>query len=243
MAKIIQNEILADISLDSPKLVEDCEFRNCEFSNIRLSKPISPVPTERTFVRHCSFINCTFQENCSQRKAGFEDVFIENLKVEGRLAISGSIFKHITFKGKIGKTLLMSNLSIAAVLTHESGQIADVTDQDLMVFKNYNNEYYKNVDWALDISQGEFEVFEIKGGIPAGLILRESSTQALVKYDKIKEGKWKMVPQILDSEVGLILGNAEADCLVIAPVRSKKRFNIFMEAIHILREEGIAELK
>lgn len=49
------------------------------------------------------------------------------------------------------------------------------------LFRKANEEYYARVDWALDVSQGEFEELELTG-IPADLIRRDPGTQAVVRH-------------------------------------------------------------
>ncbi len=62
--------------------------------------------------------------------------------------------------------------------------------EEQRAFDLANEDYYATVDWALDISEGEFEECELQR-IAAHLIRRDPQTQVVVRREKAMQGKWR----------------------------------------------------
>ena len=203
-----------------------CTFRACDIS-------ITDDPRSRTTVRRVQLLNCTYKRN----PGGFscpivEDCLIENFEIEGLLQTWGAVFKHVTFKGRIGRVML-SNCLCPTSTTTESIQRA---------FKEANAAYYATVDWALDISEAEFKELSLRG-IPSRLVRRDPETQVVVTRERAMRGEWRKLD--LDKTywqvaIELMLKRGDEDVVLVAPKRAKN-FKHLLRGLQLLREAGVAE--
>jgi hypothetical protein len=109
-------------------------------------------------------------------------------------------------------------------------------------FDEANAEYYKSVDWALDISQGEFQELDING-VPARLIRRDPETQVVVTREKVLEGRWKDLPlreTIWSIVFEVLLESNDNDVILMAPKRHRK-FREYLADLRTLQKAGVAE--
>ncbi len=208
----------------------DFEFRRCSFQGCGIS--VTRDPQKRSTFRNIRLIDCDVR-GCAAETAILEDIYVERLKTHNLLACWGAVFKHVTLKGRIGS--IMVNPAVATGTAKREEQHA---------FDEANAAYYASVDWALDISEAEFEVEPDIRNIPARLIRRDADTQVVVTREKALKyqaaldslgtywGRW----------IGLFLSNPwkPADVVIAAPTRHR-RYAELLEGITLLREAGIAE--
>jgi len=231
MTRVFENQTFERFYEDGCGAVyTDFVFRRCTFRSCGIS--ITRDPTLRTTVRNVQLIDCVRERD----PAGFdcamvEDCLVENLKIEELLQTWGAVFKHVAFKGRIDRIMLSNNLP--PVITTQTTQRA---------FEESNAAYYASVDWALDISEAEFEECDIRG-IPARLIRRDPETQVVVIREKAMRGEWRK----LDLEktywqVGIdtLLKRGDEDVVLVAPKRAKD-FKYLLRGLQLLREAGVAE--
>ena len=213
---------------NSAAMFSDLEFRNCHFLSGAIS--ITLDPKLRSTIRHVKLIRC---ENTggSLWPAIVEDVTVDGLKTHRLFQSWGAVFKHVVLKGKIGR-VMFSPAVYAGKATKEQQQ----------AFDDANAEYYKTVDWAMDISEGEFEECEIQC-IPAHLIKRDPETQVVVTRAKAARGEWRRLdlskthwPISLD----FLLKRGDQDVVLVAPKRGKK-FRDLLAGLKSLRDAGVAE--
>jgi hypothetical protein len=148
---------------------------------------------------------------------------------------TGAVFKHVVLRGRIGLTIIGEVIPPTGIYEENRRKI-------LSWFERANTEYYRNVDWALNISEAEFSDFDVRG-IPSRLIRRDPFTQAVVKREKVLDGRWRK----LDLSgtwwhVGLEMlekSNWE-DHTLVAPKRHR-HFSQALKGLYILRDAGIAE--
>ena len=234
--KIINKQIDSDAEIKSKKFIK------CNFDDCVLSFPYNVIPEERTKMIDCVFEDCEFSgRSCSQKKGYLKNVLFDNIKNLDFLRIGGVIFEEVTFKGKFDKWLLSSS-HISMVINYNS-----ITEEECTVLDEYAQKQYKNIKWALDISEAEFKECDLRSSIPARLIKYNPETQMLIKYDKVLKSDWRNNNKIMSCYGGYaevfckrVLRHG-SDTVVVASVRNKKEFEKDMEAIKILRAEGIAE--
>lgn len=114
--------------------------------------------------------------------------------------------------------------------------------ENVDAFREANAEYYRHVDWALDISQAEFKELNIRG-VPGKLIRRDLETQILITRQRALEGAWRDLPfreDLTAFSIDLMLQREMSDLVMIAPKRHRK-FLSFLEDLQLLREAGVAE--
>ncbi len=214
---------------DSRACFADMEFRSCYFQGCTLS--ITRSPSLRSTVRNIRFEKCS-QRGCSIDAAVIEEVTVDGVTTHGQLLQTwGAVFKHVTLKGKIDR--LMISQAIRAGLAEPEEQAA---------FDNANAEYYRGVDWALDISQGEFKELELRG-LPARLIRRDPETQIVVTREKALQGEWRDLEfkeALTPFAIGRLLEGGGSDRVMVAGKRHRK-FRRYLDDFNLLRKAGIAE--
>ena len=218
---------------DSGAVFADMEIRKCRFLSCCVS--ITENLALRSTVRNVCFSNCEVRA-CSVNTAILEDILVIDLKTHGRFDTWGAVFKHVTLKGRIGN-LKISDFIIAAdaspALRHKIN----------LRFQAANAEYYKNVDWALDISKAEFEECDIRG-VPGHLVRRDPETQILVTRAKAEAGDWKRLDlsrTYWATAIDVALKEPHyADMVLVAPKRNP-RFKELLAGLNLLRRAGVAE--
>ncbi len=213
---------------DSEVTFSDIEFRRCYFESCRLS--ITREPRLRSTIRNINLLNCE-QHGCAVNAAIIEDVLVDGLKTHGLLQTWAAVFKHVILRGFINRVMFSS--AVAAGLATKTEQLA---------FDEANAECYATVDWALDISEGEFEECEIQG-IPARLIRRDPATQVVVKRQKAIQGHWReldLSKTHWGTSIAFLLERGEGDTVLVAGKRDKK-FRQLVDGLKLLRDSGVAE--
>jgi len=214
---------------DSAATFHDLEFRNCYFESCELS--ITRTPALRSTVRNIKLINCS-QRGCSLSAAIVEDVLIDGLKTNGQLFQTwGAVFNRTVLQGKIDR-LMVSSAVLPGVVTQEEQHS----------FDQANLEYYRHVEWALDISKGEFKELCIRG-LPGRLIRRDPETQVLVTREKALTGDWKALEfreNLWPTSLNMFLQRAEPSIVLVAPKRHPK-FKDYLSDMKLLRLAGVTE--
>ena len=213
---------------DSGRVFSDIEFRKCSFLNSRIS--LTRDPKLRSIVRHVKLIGCE-QRGCAANAAIVEDVLVDGFKTNGLFQAWGAVFRHVTFRGKIGR--VMFSPAVATGMATAAQQLA---------FDEANEAYYATVDWALDVSEAEFEEIDIRG-IPARLVRRDPETQVVVTRERALAGRWRELDLSKTDWAGwidLFLKDAYLDLVLVAPKRDP-RYRDLLEGLKMLRDAGVAE--
>lgn len=220
---------------DSGAVFENLEFRRCQFESSAIS--IARDPQLRSTVRNVRLIRCE-EIGCGIESAIIENVLVDGLKTSDLLQTWAAVYKHVTLKGKIGRIMISPFLATGG--TTPKKQI--IVQAQKQAFDEANDNYYRTIDWALDISQAEFKEADIRG-VPARLILRDPETQVVVTRQKALQGGW----QELDLEetwwglaIDHMLEREEPDIVLVAPKRHRN-FKRLLEGLNLLREAGVAE--
>lgn len=226
--RVYNNALIEDfIDEDSSEIYENMQFTRCTFDGCLVSQTNNPL--YRSVMRNMTFNNCLLYRNCNTGCGILENITIENLRTNGLIRIQSSVFKHVTIKGNIGK-IMINNL-------HWS-----FDDLVLKSFERENEEYYRKVDWALDISEAKFLEVDIRG-IPAHLIKRDLRTQKIITRDKALTIDWdkvKLKNRIFAISISSFLDREDKDLILIAPKRSNK-FEDLVYDLRILEEAGYLE--
>jgi hypothetical protein len=89
---------------------------------------------------------------------------------------------------------------------------------------NANADYYKTVDWAIDITQASFGSLSISG-VPARLIRRNPENTAVVTRERAVAGQWRDLPLrhgLFKVVISWFLDDGYEDVVLIACPRSKR---------------------
>jgi hypothetical protein len=213
---------------DSGAVFSDLEFHKCHFQSGAIS--IALDPKLRSTVRNIKAINCQVTSGSIQC-AVVEDVTVDGLKTNRLFQTWAAVFKHVVLKGKIGR-VMFSPAAAPGVANQDQQQ----------AFDDANAAFYQRVDWALDISEAQFEECDIRN-VPANLIRRDPETQVVVTRAKAAQGEWRKLdlsktywPVFLNG----FLNDGDRDIILVAPKRSK-RFPALLDGLKMLRDAGVAE--
>ncbi len=160
-----------------------------------------------------------------------EDVLVEHFKTNGLFQTWGAVFKHVTLRGKIGR-IMISPFVAPGLATPEQQRL----------FDEANAEYYANVDWALDISEAEFEECDLRR-VPAHLVRRDPETQVVVKRENAMRGDWRKLDLSKthwDTALEFTLKDGDPDIVLVAGKRDRK-FRDLVDGLKKLRDAGVAE--
>jgi hypothetical protein len=213
---------------DSGRTFSDLEFRKCHFVSSVIS--MTRKPELRSTVRNVRLIQCE-QHGCALEAAIVEDVLVDAFKTNGLFQTWGAVFKHVTLRGQIGRVMLSPAVSPGKA-----------TPTQQRAFDEANAAYYADVDWALDISEAEFEEIDIRR-VPARLIRRDPDTQVVVTRERAMEGAWRNLDLSKTDWAGyidLFLRDGDAELVLAAPKRDRK-YRDHLDGLKMLRDAGVAE--
>jgi hypothetical protein len=229
MTNILKSEKFEALrDYDTGRTFHDYEFSKCSFSGCIIC---AHDPLYRSTVRNVELINC---ETYGSMLFGavVEDVSVDGLETHGGFDTWATVFKHVVLKGRVGRSKLHP--------------LFDPTKPDSPVeqaFREANVAYYAQVDWALDLSQGEFEEADIRG-IPARLIRRDPATQVVVTREKAVEGRWKnldLSKTYWQTSLAFLLSRKDPDVVLVAPKADRRHYRDLLDGLKMLRDAGVAE--
>lgn len=228
MRRLEGQEFVQWFDRDSAAIYSDLEFVKCRFESSGIS--ITRNPQLRATVRNVRLIKCV-ERGCGIENAIFEDVSIDGLKTSGLLQTWAAVFKHVTFRGKIGR--LMVSPFVAPGIATPAQQRA---------FDEANARYYTGVDWALDLREAEFEECDLRR-VPAHLVRRDPETQVVVTREQAMRGEWRKLDLSKTYWASALEGfliEGDPDIVLVAGKRQKK-FRDLVDGLNKLRDAGVAE--
>jgi hypothetical protein len=228
MQRFERQEFVDIKAAGTSKVFANMEFIRCHF----WACGIFPAedPADRSTARDLRFINCE-ETACMINGAIVEETLVDGLRSADMFQTFGTVFKHVTLRGKIGSVMFSPLISPSR---NDSQREA--------AYLEANARYYSRVDWALDISEGEFIECDLRG-IPGRLIRRDSKTQALVTREKAAEGAWRQLDLSRtwwDVSLQFLVEDGCSDTVLVAPKRHRK-FRDLLDGIKMLRDIGVAE--
>ena len=227
--RTFENEQFTAFYDDGGQVYEDLHFKKCTF--ISSSVSITEDPANRTTVRNVTLERCRVQGSALEC-AVVEDVLVDGLQTSDLHHAWGALFRHVTLRGKIGR-LLVTPL----VGPHHLGTPLQAA------FDEQREAYYREVDWALDISEAEAVELQLEG-IPARLVRRDPETQAVVTRKAALSGEWRQLGRVQETALGLMIQDMLKrgyDDTVLVAERRARDFKQVLEGIEQLRAAGVAE--
>jgi hypothetical protein len=217
---------------DSATVFSDLDFHKCRFDDARVSMTSSPA-TRSTF-RRIRFYDCS-QTNCAIGPAIIDDVLIEGIDGRGLLIANACAYRHVILRGRVG------DIKICRRIPSVSGPAGMLLHRQ-QKFDKANDEFYLDVDWALDISRAEFTSGEVEG-IPVHLVRRDRSTQIVVRFSAIRTGRWRQVDLSGTYWAALLSAyeKKETGDVILAAPKAAPDFEALLTGLVRLRDAGIAE--
>lgn len=228
MKKFEQQEFVQWYDRDSAAVFSDLEFVRCRFESCGFS--ITRDPLLRSTVLNARLTKCE-QRGSTLKAAILEDVIVEDFKTNGLFQTWGAVFKRVILRGKMGR--IMVSPLIAPGSPNADQQRA---------FDEANRRHYADVDWALDISEAEFEECDLRR-VPAHLVRRDADTQVVVKRENAMAGEWRKLDLSKTYWAGALDGflqEGDPDIVFVAGKRQKK-FKDLLDGLKMLRDAGVAE--
>jgi hypothetical protein len=163
-------------------------------------------------------------DNCNVQGVRFEDVTVDGLSTKHQ-GLGGCLFKHVTLKGKVGP-ILTTPVNRGVPEDTRAAMNAAMVD------------YYKDVDWALDISEAELSDSDFYM-VPGDLVRRDPETQFLLRREVIAPAKDQLPvgPNIAASR----FDSTPFDSIVAVVGRRSKNFARDLEEFEQIRKAGLAE--
>ena len=216
-------EMLTDLELPQTlnrAVLQKCWFFACAFGMT------ARRPSERRRIVDVNLTDCKATNNTWLGPVLVEDVEVRNLRTGGLCIAWGAAFKRVRISGRCGKLML--------TLPRDSEQ----------EFIEDNRAFYSRVDWALDISEGEFEELELRG-VPADLVRRDPETQVVVRRLQVErlEKVWRGLnldgtPWVSTLEQLLKCGLEDQ---VLVAARRRKDFAVWLAGLRRLQDAGVAD--
>ena len=208
---------------------EECTFDNCSTSAKADPEKISRV--SNVIIKNGRVFNCIVG-HCK-----FEDVEVNNLTVNSLLILWSPFFNRVKLTGNIG-----------AIKINATANVPICPDLQAK-FNEKRTEFYKNVDWALDISNARFVTFQCEG-VPVDLIRRDTSSQVIVRKSKISSleelgDNFKEEYPDVFFWMEMFLESPHQEEVMVTPLRQRpaKRRNQIHQGLMELRKLGIADAK
>jgi hypothetical protein len=219
-----EGKAFRDFRFRGRRTFRDYTFTKCQFDQCLIGeKGVS----QRCVIENTRLLNCS-QQRCSLEGAILQDVIIDGLNTKGEMPeVLGAACKHVTLRGRIDRFWIKP-------------EVVELEKQE--EFDIANEEFYKNVDWALDISQIDCRELDIRG-IPVNLVRYDPETQAVVTNEKVVEKRWeklKFKRGLMQATLELVSEMYSTGAILVAPRRATG-FREFVADIKMLREEGVAE--
>ena len=207
-------------------VIQNLELRGCSFDNCRLS--MGSDPEKRTVVRGVIASDCRILGRFGMIGAPiFTDITIDGLRSGQILIFSGAAFQHVVLKGRM-----------PSINFNEVAAFGSLSEERAGASQRANHEFYRGVDWALDISTAEFPSFRLSS-IPGELIRRDRNTQILVSKAKLLQIEWKSLPLPTITRIGVeACLRSQYEHYVICAGKRSTRFDEELRGLDILRREG-----
>jgi hypothetical protein len=207
--------------------IADSEFRRCVFRHCLVSGESAEY---RPRIRNVVAIGCE-EFNSRVSEAVIEDVTVDGLRVNDLFIVSDCAFKHVVLKGK------MSRLKITSGFAGRAKKLPKLQAE----LDAANEQFYKNVDWALDISNAEFEDFSISG-VPLPLIRRDPETQVIFPAAVALGQEWRGIPEFTKAwgpRINALLKVGRGPELLLVAAKSHGDFRIELDGLNALRRAGL----
>jgi hypothetical protein len=223
---VFNKEKFEFIDLNDPKItVQDMTFNTCQFEYCNISD--HQLAEERALIKNVSINKCVVKGSSIGNNI-FEDITVDGLKTNGLLQTWAAVFKHVILKGKIGRIMITTDWP---------------NEDDKTLYSSFleaNDAFYKKIDWALDISNAEFEEFEVKG-IPGHLIKIDHETQGILLKERLLNidiDKLGLKRKIFKYAIEDLLDSRYDDWLIVAPKKSRN-FDDLYHDLNILKNANL----
>ena len=180
-----------------------------------------------TVVRDASLVRCKATGKCFVHGVRFEKVTVHDFAADELVDFAACVFRNVVLEGTIGP-----------FITTRAHPSLGVERRDEIARSMV--DYYRDVDWALDISRGEF-VDATLPMVPGNLVRRNPETQFLVRREALEAHPLEGLPFIGKAYRRRFATSPFDSLVVVAPTRSDAFSEIHAQLSEKMRELGLAE--
>lgn len=210
------------------KTLSDVSLHRCTLEHVSIGNRGFTRPDERTTIRHLTADQCAFSWVSCDPAVVLDDVAIKRPTRWSEVWVQGAVLRHVVLDGRFGALTIRSSRAAA-----DAAERAAVMEA--------NADFYRGVDWALDIRTARFSAGCELEGVPGHLILRDPASTVLVTADMARSGRWRSL------DLGaygfalakLATGSVSSQVLVAAIAGPKRDADLAM--LDILRRARLAE--
>ncbi len=231
MTRVFTDQVVSGIhDRDSGRILEDIEFVGCTFRDCTLS--MASAPDKSTHVRRAFLKNCR-AEHCLVMNPVLHQVTVDTLAT-GRTPLFtwGALFDEVTITGQVDSIV---------VTPHPDSPLFPAADR--VAFSNSREEFYSQIEWALDIRGAQAKELEVYG-VPSHLIRRDPATQAVVRREHaLDERRWRQLDLAgtwWKAAINKLLLHGYDEVVLAVPLRHP-RAALFAAGLELLRSVGIAD--
>jgi hypothetical protein len=234
--RVIRNQVFTKGFRHNRQVIQNLRLEGCTFDGSAGFMPDwkRPDPKKRATIRNVTLKDMNALSAFLQG-AIVEDVTVDTTKAgKHPLFLRGNVYKHVTLLGRIGF------LEIRGKIGPPDGWPEEDQRRVNEEWDRANAEYYKGVDWAIDIRGASFGSLSISG-VPTRLIRRDRKTTAVVTRKRALERKWQEIPLgAFYFNISWFLDDGYDDVVLIACPRSKN-YAGDLEDLAALRKIGVAK--
>ena len=173
-------------------------------------------------VRNVILDRCRMEGRAAQ-DVYFEDITVDTLHLARPHLLSGCVFRHATLRGRIGPVMAIAPNPTSPLRPELTAGIV---------------EKYKEVDWALDISEAVFSDADFCS-VPGELVRRDENTQVLLRREAFGDLDRRELP----GRAGIWASRFEStpfDSIVGIAPKGSRNFGKVMADIEWLHRRGVA---
>lgn len=215
--RTIQGRLFDKQLTHNRQVIRDVRLEGCTFDGWAGVCPdwAKPDPSRRPTIRNVT-LKDTNALSVFLEGAVIEDVTVDTTKAgKHPLFLRGNVYRHVTLMGRIGFLSIRGKIMPPIEWPDPDKQRVEA-DWD-----RANADYYKGVEWAIDIRQASYAALDISG-VPARLIRRNPENTAVVSRKRALAGEWRELPfGLFHVVISAMLDDGYDDVVLIACPRSK----------------------
>lgn len=234
--KVYEGRLVTNFDVpSSTREWQDLEFHRSVFDKIFFI--VEDLVSDRTMIRDSRFSYSVVTGDTQIDDLVLDNVVIDGLKSgdDATIRIGGSVvFNHVKLRGIVDPVV---TLSAGSGLRIDSTKFVRQR-----AIHESNVEFYKSVDWALDISEAQFNGPAIFREIPAQLMVRNPLSQVLVLREDAEKVDLDAIgfgASGWDNAIRNMVRSSSDSIVLAAPTRGDK-VHAYQRLLSRMRESGLA---
>jgi hypothetical protein len=191
-----ENEVFDGVRLEataaSPLVIEGPDFKRCQFHWCGIESHDGPTEKPRQGVVHATVRGVTLMR-CRLSKMHvwdvvFEDCVLDHPKVVSQNVLKGCVYRHVTIRGDAGFLCLEDHYAVDE--TEREVRVSAPTAEERARRREWDEAYYRDVDWALDVREANTRSMRIEN-VPPRLVRRDPARLLLVWSKGLTHPVWR----------------------------------------------------